>query len=60
LIGGGGKDWPPHPAGTAAAFEVDDFDGYVAKLRASGTKLVWELKETPNCWMAVVAEPDGN
>jgi predicted enzyme related to lactoylglutathione lyase len=60
LISGGDKDWPPHPAGTAAALEVDDFDGYVAKLRASGVKFVWEPRESPICWMVVVADPDDN
>ena len=60
LISGGGQEWPPHPAGTAAAFEVDDFDGYVGKLRDSGIKFVWETQETPICRMAVVADPDGN
>jgi predicted enzyme related to lactoylglutathione lyase len=60
LISGGGKEWPPHPAGTAAALEVDDFDGYVAKMRSSGVKFIWEPRESPICWMTVVADPDGN
>jgi predicted enzyme related to lactoylglutathione lyase len=55
VISGGGEQWPPHPAGTAAAFEVDDFDGYVTKLRAANVKFIW-----PICWMVVVADPDGN
>jgi predicted enzyme related to lactoylglutathione lyase len=56
----GGKDWPPHPAGTTAALEVDDFDGYVKKLREAGAKFVWEPQETPVCFMATVTDPDGN
>ncbi len=60
LISGGGKDWPPSPVGTAAALEVDDFNGYVEKLRAAGTKFVFEPMESPVCWMATVADPDGN
>ena len=60
LISGGGQNWPPHPAGTAAAFEVDDFDGYVAKLRDSGIKFIWDPQETPMCRMVVVADPDEN
>lgn len=60
LISGGGDKWPPHAAGTAAAFEVDDFDGYVAKLRDSGVPFVWDPQETPYCRMVVVADPDGN
>lgn len=60
LISGGGKDWPPSPHGTAAAFEVDDFNGYVEKLRSSGVRFVFEPQESPICWMVVVADPDGN
>lgn len=60
LISGGGKDWPPSPTGTAAAFEVDDFDGFVQKMRDNGVKFVFEPMETPVCWMATVADPDGN
>lgn len=60
LITGGGDRWPPHPAGTAAALEVDDFHGFVAKLRSAGVKFIWEPRETPYCWMVVVADPDSN
>lgn|SRR5690348_9253324 len=60
LISGGGKDWPPSPYGTAAALEVDDFQGFVDKLRGAGTKFVFEPMESPVCWMATVADPDGN
>ncbi len=60
LISGGGKDWPPHAAGTAAAFEVDDFDGFVKKVREQGVKFIWEPRESPMCSMVVLADPDGN
>lgn len=60
LISGGGKDWAPSPTGTAAALEVDDFQGFVKKLRDSGVKFIFEPTETPVCWMVVVADPDGN
>ncbi len=56
----GGKDWPPSNVGTAAALEVDDFEGYVKKLREAGVKFIWEPYESPVCWMAVVPDPDGN
>jgi predicted enzyme related to lactoylglutathione lyase len=56
----GGADWPPSSAGTAAAFEVDDFDGYIKKLREAGTKFIYQPNETPVCHMAVVGDPDGN
>ncbi|HEY8994071.1 MAG TPA: VOC family protein [Lacunisphaera sp.] len=60
LISGGGEEWPPHAAGTAVALEVDDFEGYVARLRADGVKFVWEPRDAPMCRMVVVADPDGN
>lgn len=60
LIAGGGKDWPPSTTGTAAAFEVDDFDGFVKRLRENGVKFVFEPQEYPGCRMVVVADPDGN
>ena len=60
LIAGGGDFWPPHPAGTAVALEVDDFDGYVKRLREHETKFVLEPYESPICWMAVVEDPDKN
>jgi len=60
LISDGGKDWPPSPYGTAVTFEVDDFQGYMEKLRKAGVKFVFEPMESPVCWMATVADPDGN
>jgi len=60
LISDGAKDWPPSPYGTAGAFEVDDFQGYMEKLRKAGVKFVFEPMESPVCWMATVADPDGN
>ena len=60
LISGGGQDWPPRPAGTAAALEVDDFDGFVKKLRESNVRFVFPPRESPMCWMVVVADPDEN
>ena len=60
IIAGGGKDWPPSPEGTAAAFEVDDFNAYVDMLRENHIKFIFEPYESPMCWMAVVADPDGN
>ena len=60
LITGAAEQWPPHPAGTAPALEVDDFEGYVKKVREAGVKFIWEPRESPMCWMAVIADPDGN
>jgi predicted enzyme related to lactoylglutathione lyase len=56
----GGEEWPPSPTGTAAALEVDDFDGFVAKLKSSGAKFIVPPQDTPVCRMVVIADPDGN
>jgi predicted enzyme related to lactoylglutathione lyase len=53
-------NWKPSDQGTAIAFEVDDMDSTVAKLKKSGTKFFMEKSETPICWMAIVHDPDGN
>lgn len=60
VIKGDGEMWKPSPAGTAAAFEVDDFDGYVAKLKGAGTKVIMDTYESPVCWMITIADPDDN
>ena len=50
---------PPHPNGIMA-LAVDDVDAAVAELRAKGVAIEMEPLETPGCFMAVVADPDGN
>ncbi len=52
--------WKPSEQGTAVAFEVDDLDGMVEKLKAGGATFFFETSETPVCWMAIVHDPDGN
>jgi len=60
LVSGGGKEWPPAAAGTAAALEVDDISAYGAEIEKCGIKVVFPLRESPQCWMIVIADPDGN
>jgi predicted enzyme related to lactoylglutathione lyase len=52
--------WTPSTQGTAVAFEVDDLDATVARLKKSGVKFFLEKSETPVCWTAIVYDPDGN
>src|SRR5688500_10883690 len=59
-MAGGEKEWPPGSTGVAAALEVDDFDGFVSKLRSSGVKIVFEPFESPICWTTVINDPDNN
>jgi len=60
IVTGSGDAWPPANAGPAAALEVEDFPGAVAKLKAASVKFLWEPAEYPPCWMTVVLDPDGN
>ena len=52
--------WKPSSDGATVAFEVVDFDAAIAELKANKIPFELEPMETPVCWMAVVADPDGN
>jgi|SRR5262245_27008032 len=51
---------PKNSVGTAIAFEVDDMDATIDKLKQSGAKFLFDKSETPVCWIAIVYDPDGN
>ena len=54
---------PTHEAGAkggAIAFEVDDLDQTLSRLKEQQVKFVLETTETSVCRFAVVADPDGN
>jgi predicted enzyme related to lactoylglutathione lyase len=53
-------DWQPSRDGTTVAFEVDDIDATIAKLKGRGVTFDMEKLETPVCWMAQFRDPDGN
>jgi predicted enzyme related to lactoylglutathione lyase len=55
-----GEVWKPSSAGTSIAFEVDDFDAEIAKLKSKGIKLNMEVMDTPVCRFIIVHDPDGN
>lgn len=42
------------------AFEVDDLNAAVAKLKERGVTFDIAPMETPVCWMAQFRDPDGN
>jgi predicted enzyme related to lactoylglutathione lyase len=50
----------PGVQGGQVAFEVDDLDAFVGRLKARGVSLTREILPTPVCRMAVVSDPDGN
>ena len=55
-----GEQWTPSDEGTAAAFEVENFDEAIKHLKDRQVPLAAEPFETPCCHMAVVQDPDGN
>jgi len=52
--------WRPSDQGTGAAFEVEDFDDAIKRLKDRHVRFAAEPFETPCCHMAVVQDPDGN
>src|SRR5438067_9293259 len=52
--------WSASDQGTAAAFEAEDFDDAIERLKDRHVPFVAEPFETPCCHMAVVQDPDGN
>ena len=53
-------DWKPSRDGTTVAFEVDDIDAAITKLKERGVTFDLDKTETPVCWMAQFRDPDGN
>ena len=54
------KDWKPSPDGPSIAFEVEDFEGTIAELKANHVVFGMEPFTTEVCRMALIADPDGN
>ncbi len=52
--------WKPSTDGPVIAFEVADFDGALAAMRAAGVKFTVEPVDTGGCRLAIVCDPDGN
>lgn len=52
--------WTPSDQGTGAAFEVEDFNEAIGRLRDRHVRFAAEPFETPCCHIAVVQDPDGN
>ena len=55
-----GEQWTPSDEGTAAAFEVENFDEAIKHLKDRQVPFAAEPFETPCCHMAVIQDPDGN
>jgi predicted enzyme related to lactoylglutathione lyase len=52
--------WTPSDQGTGAAFEVEDFDEAICRLKDRHVRFAAEPFETPCCHMAIIQDPDGN
>ena len=50
----------PGAKGAGIAFEVDDINAEVKRMKDKKIPFLLELMETPVCHMAVIADPDGN
>ena len=59
-IGCYGEVWRPSPDGTCVAFEVDDLDAEVARLKSRAVKFAMETTDSPVCRFAIICDPDGN
>jgi predicted enzyme related to lactoylglutathione lyase len=55
-----GESWKPSPDGTCVAFEVDDLDAEVSRLKTKGVAIHLEVTDTPVCRFAMICDPDGN
>ena len=55
-----GDQWTPSDQGTGPAFEVEDFNEAIRRLKDRDVRFAAEPFETPCCHMAVVQDPDGN
>ena len=55
-----GDVWKPVSDGTCIAFEVDDLDAEIARLKSRGVKVEMEPTDTPVCRFAFVLDPDNN
>jgi predicted enzyme related to lactoylglutathione lyase len=54
------EKWKPSALGSSIAFEVDDLQATVKKLKESGVRFDMEITETPVCHLAIVLDPDGS
>jgi len=59
-IGAYGDAWQPSSQGTCVAFEVDDLDAEIERLKSKGVTFAMDTMDTPVCRFAIVCDPDGN
>jgi len=59
-IGCYGDAWKPSEEGTCVAFEVDNLDDELARLKSHQVKFHMEATDSPVCRFAIIFDPDGN
>lgn len=59
-IGSYGEAWKPAADGTCVAFEVDNLDAEVTRLKSQGVLVPVEIMDTPVCRFAIICDPDNN
>lgn len=59
-VGDYGEQWRPAKGGTMAAFETDDLEATVRRVRDSGATIVMDITQSPVCRFAMVLDPFGN
>jgi predicted enzyme related to lactoylglutathione lyase len=59
-IGCYGEVWKPSPNGTAIAFEVEDLNDEIARLKSQHVEFAMDVMESPVCHFAIICDPDGN
>jgi predicted enzyme related to lactoylglutathione lyase len=59
-IGCYGESWKPSEEGTCVAFEVDNLDDELARLKSRKVKFHMEATDSPVCRFAIIFDPDGN
>lgn len=55
-----GAPQPPYQGGLGIALAVPDAKAAVEELRAKGVPVMQDLYESSVCFMALIADPDGN
>lgn len=53
--------WEPSgQSGPSVAFEVEDFNDTMKRLKEAGTTIIAERIDSPVCCFALITDPDGN
>jgi predicted enzyme related to lactoylglutathione lyase len=59
-IGCYGEVWKPSNDGTCIAFEVDNLDAEISRLKSHKVKFAMQATDTPVCRFTIICDPDGN